>query len=243
MNPGSPLNLIRIQIKTLFDYTSDERLLTLREPDRDESERRPAPRFFMGRTQEGNLWRFRQELPDNLVNALADICQREPAANSLAKPPQYRADIRAILENHAPITKEYRGPAFSIPDPIQPAANILTITKDNAYLLKKYFSWAYPYKMDSNLGNSPITAAVHKGNAVAICFCSRLSSWAAEAGVETVAAYRNQGFGSAVVTGWASEIQQRGLIALYSTSWENKASQRIAAKIGMVQYGENWWLA
>jgi hypothetical protein len=240
MNPRFPLQLIRIQAKTLFVLNSNDRMLTLREPDHDDSERRPAPRFFMGRTLEGNLWRFRHDLPDTFINGLTDFCQREPVANSLADPPQYRADIRTILESHFPITKEYRGPAYLVPDRIQPPKNIVSVNQDNAFLLEANFPWAL--KSNSIQRNYPISAAVEQGSAVSICFCSRLSSWAAEAGVETVPAHRNQGYGSAVISGWASEIQRRGLIALYSTSWENNASQRISAKIGMSLYGENWWL-
>jgi len=243
MKPDSARQLIHIQANTLFILNSDDRLLALREPDRDDSGRSPVPRFFMARSLEGNLWRFRHDLPETHVRELADICQREPVANNLVKPPQYRAEIRAILETHTPITQEYRGPAYWIPDRIQPPANIVTVSKENAYLLEQHFPWAFKYKMGENLSDSPITAAVHQDHAVSIGFCARLSAWAAEAGVETVADYRNQGFGSAVVSGWASEIQRLGLVALYSTSWENAASQRIAAKIGMDLYGENWWIA
>jgi RimJ/RimL family protein N-acetyltransferase len=76
--------------------------------------------------------------------------------------------------------------------------------------------------------------------AVAICFCARLNPQAAEAGVETVAAARGQGYASAAVAGWAAAMRQRGVIPLYSTSWANVASQGVARKLGMVCYGDDW---
>lgn len=43
--------------------------------------------------------------------------------------------------------------------------------------------------------------------------------------------------------GWADEVRRQGLIPLYGTTWENLASQRIAHKLGMVLYGEDWSIA
>jgi RimJ/RimL family protein N-acetyltransferase len=63
---------------------------------------------------------------------------------------------------------------------------------------------------------------------------------AAEAGVETLAAFRGKGYAIAAVAGWAAAVQQSQRIALYSTSWQNQASQAVAKKLGAVSYGEDW---
>jgi hypothetical protein len=34
-----------------------------------------------------------------------------------------------------------------------------------------------------------------------------------------------------------------GVVPLYSTPWENVASQGVARKLRMVRYGEDWWIA
>lgn len=83
-------------------------------------------------------------------------------------------------------------------------------------------------------------AAVVQGNAVSICYCARLTTLAAEAGVETVEAACEQGYASAAVAAWASVVRRRGLLPLYSTSWTNAASRGVARKLGMVCYGEDW---
>jgi RimJ/RimL family protein N-acetyltransferase len=73
-----------------------------------------------------------------------------------------------------------------------------------------------------------------------VCFCARITALAAEAGVETVEAFRGQGYASIAVAGWADAVRRRGLIPLYSTSWENVASQGVARKLGMIHYGDDW---
>ncbi len=39
---------------------------------------------------------------------------------------------------------------------------------------------------------------------------------------------------------WARAIQRRGLVALYSTSWENAASRALARRLSARVYGEDW---
>jgi len=51
---------------------------------------------------------------------------------------------------------------------------------------------------------------------------------------------RGRGYATAAVAVWATAVRRRGLLPLYSTSWENVASQRVAAKVGAVSYGEDW---
>jgi RimJ/RimL family protein N-acetyltransferase len=83
----------------------------------------------------------------------------------------------------------------------------------------------------------PCFVIAREGRAVAICCSSRRTSRVAEAGVETIPAYRGQGFGAAVVAAWAAEIRALGLLPLYSTSWDNEASQGVARRLGMIRYG------
>jgi hypothetical protein len=240
MNPHTDLQLMEIQIPTLFVCDADGRLRYIYEPGYEEAELDPAPRFFMGRTRQGNVWRFRHDLPDALVRDLEALCRTEPVAVHPADPPHNAAAIRAALHAHAPLTQIERGPAYWIPDGVQAPAEVVLISEANAQLLEANFPW----KLTSRAGfkTGPLMAAVAHGSAVSICYCARLTPWAAEAGVETVEAFRGQGYASAVVAGWASAIRQQGLLPLYSTSWENMASQGVARKLGMVCYGEDWWI-
>jgi RimJ/RimL family protein N-acetyltransferase len=72
------------------------------------------------------------------------------------------------------------------------------------------------------------------------CYSSRVGRLADEAGVETPAEHRGLGYAPLAVAAWARRVQAEGKLALYSTSWENRASQRVAEKLGGRLYGEDW---
>lgn len=234
----SPDHLIDIQLSALFISDDQGRLRSIREPGYEESELEAAPRFFMGRTTRGNLWRFRHDLPDAVVRAVDQLCRDEPIAACFTEPPRQAAAIRAALNAHMPITQEERGPAYWIPDDVQPAPEAVLISEENAHLLAAHFPWKQTSRSDLRAG--PLAAMVVEDQAVSICYCSRITAVAAEAGVETVAALRGQGYASVAVAGWADAVRRRGLIPLYSTSWNNLASQGVARKLGLVLYGEDW---
>lgn len=60
------------------------------------------PRFVLGRAVEGTVWRFRADLPEASVRALARLAGREPGARfdgELPAPPERLAALRRILES------------------------------------------------------------------------------------------------------------------------------------------------
>ena len=78
------------------------------------------------------------------------------------------------------------------------------------------------------------------GEVASVCYSARSTSDAAEAGVETAARYRSQGYGSMAVRAWAAAVEQSGRVPLYSTAWENVASRQLARRLGLTCYGEEW---
>jgi hypothetical protein len=204
----------------------------------------PASLFFMGRTPQGNFWRFRYDLPAATVEKLEHLCQSEPVTSDFGVPPQNYAAIKAVLAEHLPLQeqKDFRGPAYWIPEGVQPPgnipANVRLISKANVDLLQEPFAWLPPLMMEGEVG--PVAAAVEDGRAVSLCFCSRRPAEATEAGLETVPAFRGRGYATAATAAWAAEVSRRGCIPLYSTSWDNLASQAVARKLRMVLYGDDW---
>ena len=233
----SPLELMAIQINTLFRTSATGRLCYVNEPGPDES-CPPAPRFFMGRTCEGNLWRFHTDLPPAIVSELDELCRNEPIVDDLTVLPRQADAIRTVLARSGPVQEEYQGPAYWIATDPPVAANAVLLTPNNLELLRTNFpDWLKPppyYEL------GPAAVTVVDGQAVAICCCVRVPGRATEAGVETAPAYRGRGYAGAAVALWAAGVRQRGLLPLYDTGWDNLASQRVAAKLGMVQYGEDW---
>ena len=227
------LQLMHIQAETLYRYDTDGRLRSINEPGDP-----PAPRFFMGRTAQGSLWRFRYDMPATIVRQIEVLCSSEPAGAPIGHPsPHYNA-IRAILQAQAPIEQEFRGPAYRVPDTVQPSAGVVLISTANEQLLQPWFMDLLPVDPQQT-----IAVVIEEGAAVAICICSRLTARAAEAGAQTVTAFRRRGYAAAAVASWAAELRQRGRLALYSTAWDNLASQGVAHKLGMRLYGEDWSIA
>jgi hypothetical protein len=193
----------------------------------------------MGRRHDGNVWLFRNDIPDDLTRKLEVLCRSEPSAKDLRRPPRIASAIRGALQRHSPILREYRGPAYLVPEGTQAPTDAVLITKEKGRMLEAGFPWMLPH-VTGDVDIGPVTAAVVNESAVSICYCARLSPLGAEAGVETLDAMRRRGRATAAVAAWATAVRRRGLLPLYSTSWENVASQRVAQKVGAVCYGEDW---
>jgi hypothetical protein len=224
----SDLALIALQAAALFRHDAAGRIVTTNEADGD-----PAPRLFLGRTRAGNLWRFREDLPASLVRDLETILVGEPIATDLRQPPACLGTLRAALDAHAPVVDVEQGPAWYFPDAIAAPSGVVAILPETRHLLQEYSPYAATHLEEVQ----PCYAVVEDGTAVSICATVRLTAAAAEAGVGTVAAYRGRGYAAAVTAAWALAIRQSGRTPLYSTSWDNLASQRVAARLGLILYG------
>ena len=104
----TPVQWLELQINTLFRSDAKGRLLWVNEVGNP-----PAPRFFFGRTATGNHWRFRHDLPPEIVDELTRFCAAEPITAEFTSPPRHAAAIREVLHRHAPIVDEDRGPAYA----------------------------------------------------------------------------------------------------------------------------------
>src|SRR5207247_11422339 len=105
---------------TLYVLDEDGRMVAT-----NEAARPPAPRLFLGRTREGNVWHLRRDLSSELVRELADLLAAEPIADDPRVEPRCLPALRAAPARPAPIEREGRGPAYLIPArldaPIDPA--------------------------------------------------------------------------------------------------------------------------
>lgn len=229
--PYTDFDLMRMQAEALFVHDAGGRLLRINEPEPTD----PAPRFFLGRTAAGSLWRTRFDLPDDLAAALARLAGDEPLGSDLRQPPAHLADYTALLQQHAPVADINSGPAYTLP-PLDSPRCALSITPENRTLVQAHFPWL----VDTLADYAPVAAVVADGVAVAVCFCSRITRRAADAGLYTEASYRGRGFAADAVRGWAAAVRARGRLPLYSTSWANLASQAVARKLGAVQYGADF---
>ncbi|MEM7016165.1 MAG: GNAT family N-acetyltransferase [Pseudomonadota bacterium] len=227
----SLLDLIRLHVETLYIHNERARLLAVNQWDGGS-----VPRFFLGRTIAGNIWRFRHDISDNLIQELETICKKEPVVNDLSQAPKYQDTYLELLSNEQPVESVWTGPVYWFEAIVKAKNPPVAIDETNASLLAAGMDdWLpdVPHRR-------PFVVAVEDGHAVAVCASVRITDAAHEAGVETWTAYRRKGHAFDAVAGWAQSVHELGAIPLYSTSWENTASQNVAAKMGLSIFGADF---
>lgn len=227
-------------------YTADPRgRLTVR---REPAPRPPPPRFHLGRTPHGNLWRVSSTEPADSVERLSRLAGREallPADRSLwAAPPERIQPMRDVLEQTGVIRKEWCGPAFRFPDRRDDLQELRGLAKGARVLdlgdsrLIAQVEEHFPGLERDVVECSPCLGIIEGGRIRSICFsaCGDPSG-VAEAGVHTAAEDRGRGLAARCVAAWALAVLDSGGAPLYSTSWQNHASRSVARKLGLIMYG------
>ncbi len=221
--------LMRIHAETLFELNRDGRITRI-----NDLSGRTAPRFFLGRTTSGNVWRLRADLPSDVIAKIETLCRAEPVGREPT--PAYEKEYLRLLEAHAPVTRVWSGPAYWFPTASIRPTDSTSINGANAELLRGGLEeWLadVPHLR-------PFMAIVEDGHAVSVCASVRITNAAHEAGVETVENHRRFGHAVNAVAAWASEVQRLDALALYSTSWDNRASQSVAARLKLAMIGADF---
>jgi RimJ/RimL family protein N-acetyltransferase len=228
------LELMSIHVRALFTHNAESRLLSVNEPD---SAVAPAPRLFLGRTRVGNVWRFRADLPAHLIQALDSLCADEPPLHTaFDEPPRHVDRYVRLLEEHAPVESVSAGPAYHFPEHTAPSRQPVAITANDAARLQGGFE-----ELVAELPAwQPFVAIIEDERAVSVCRSVRITPAAHEAGVETLPDFRGKGYAKDVAAEWAQRVRTVGAIPLYSTSWENNASQAVARKLRLECYGADF---
>ncbi|MFP6809367.1 MAG: hypothetical protein VB957_19600 [Pseudomonadales bacterium] len=197
----------------------------------------PAPRFHLAKTEAGHVCRFRHDMPAQLAASLIELSSSEP--KSLTNLPKHEQEYIRLLKDHGKIENVWSGPTYWIPEDTQSGietsetTETIEITEKNASLLENgLHNW-----LPDIPHCRPLMTIVEDGQAVSICASVRTTALAHEAGLETLLAYRKQGHALSVVPAWANAVRTRGATPFYSTSWDNIASQRVAAKLNLKMYG------
>src|SRR5688572_19755483 len=124
--------LMRRQVRALFTHDSDGRLRLVNEPAGKE-----APRFFLGRTPDGNEWRFRHDLDAVTVSTLESLCAGVPVGMDTGVPNSDIERFTAVLNRHAPVQRVWSGPAYRFSSiPANLSADVVRITANNSDALR-----------------------------------------------------------------------------------------------------------
>ncbi len=229
----NPLELAELHLDALYERDVAGLITASRDPEV------AAPPFHLVRTAGGNRWLLAAALPGAKRNRIASILSAQlpisDCADAQAHPPDVEA-VRAALAEHAPLLREYRGPAFFFRDdlPTPERAEMLVDLRDAPH--EGAFAWL---GSASEVAHPIVIVRAHNGEVASVCYSARSSAAAAEAGVETMEEYRGRGYGSLAVVAWATAVRESGRVPLYSTPWENAASRALARRLGLVCYGED----
>jgi RimJ/RimL family protein N-acetyltransferase len=224
--------LMEMHIGALFTRDASSRLLFVNEPLSES----PAPRLFFGRTAAGNLWRFRADLSDSLIVEMEALLLDEPVSEEFTREPRHLAAYVRLLETNAPVQRVSMGPAYHFTEYPEPSRPLLAITEADAERLLGGFEEL----VEELPSYQPFVALVEEGRAVSVCRSVRITPAAHEAGVETLPEFRGKGYAKEVVARWARLVQALGAVPLYSTSWENGASQAVVKKLHLRQFGADF---
>jgi hypothetical protein len=224
-------SLIEIQLDVLLARDALGQLTATRDPVA-----RPAPRLFLGRSGDGNVWATHRDLDQATKEALHRLCSAEPRL-AIPRVEQSPASRERVCELLAPVEAEYRGPAYLLPERLPRDDRAREVAADESSMWVE----AFPWLAEAFEAMSPVVIAFEAGQPAAICHSPRgCTASAAEAGVETLEPFRGRGLATAAVACWARAVQRSGRLALYSTSWENAASQGVARRLSARLYGEDW---
>ncbi|WP_410982900.1 GNAT family N-acetyltransferase [Bacillus cereus] len=217
----SHLELMSIQTEVLFSHNQSGKITSINDPDST-----IAPRFFLGHTKDGTIRRYRFDLPSVLIHEIDELFTNHPNHIDLAK-------IMSMLSKEQSIHKIWIGPAFAFLNDLDNPINVIQVTEENKELLQQNF----PNLLHQLKWRQPCFAILKNERIVSVCCSARSTSLVAEASVETLVAFQGKGYGYHVVTAWAKAVQEENRIPLYSTSWDNFASQAVAKKLKLIQYG------
>ena len=221
--------LMRFHVEALFAHDAAGDLVRV-----NDAGGAPAPRFFLGRTRDGTVCRFRHDLDPATREALLACVHATPTTEAVDVPVD-PAPYEAILARTAPVTRTWAGPAFHVAHELPVTREVVLVTAENAAILGTHLA---PWLPDVQTGQ-PMAALVLDGHAVAVCCSVRRTASAHEAGVETVASFRGRGHATRVVARWARAVRALGCVPLYSTSWENGASRAVARHLDLRCFGSD----
>ncbi|MCG8590078.1 MAG: GNAT family N-acetyltransferase [Proteobacteria bacterium] len=237
------LEWMQLHVETLFAADDAGRLVSCSPPHHG-----PPPRFFLGRTRHGVLWRFRGDVEGATVRTLSRLAAQErplPPGHTRPAPPERLAAIAQALGQAVAEPPSWCGPAFRFPPPGShpprevDAALVRVLPGDPAPKQARLDPSDWPEGVpDLSNERAPLVLAVAGGRVCSLAVTARVGARAAEVGVETAVPDRGRGLAAAVVAAWAA-LQRGRREPLYSCAWENAGSRGVARRLGLEFYGED----
>ncbi|MDP6040833.1 MAG: hypothetical protein QGG64_19950 [Candidatus Latescibacteria bacterium] len=77
-----------------------------------------SARLFIGQTKDGNVRRFRDDVPDDIIEELNEVVDEEPTVTDLFAGLTYVEEYKRILGKQAPVQRVSSGLGYRYPDEI-----------------------------------------------------------------------------------------------------------------------------
>lgn len=229
--------LLEIQAATMF-VTAGGRILRENDPDHSS-----GPRLYLGGCASGNIVRIRHDVDDKTARAVAALAAQEPPlidadprlgtstnTSACSKPRSRYGSQRSDSSTTCPATSPMSSGGMC-PLPFRRPRrgrllSALAVQGMPEALVEVGFVAVTDFW-------EPWCVAFCAGEIASIAFAARLGLAGADTGLNTMPRFQGQGFGPAVTAAWASHPSLRERTLFYSTDRTNRASRRVAEKLGL----------
>lgn len=216
-----------LQLQTMFVLDAAGRLVSTREPQAS-----PGPVFALVRSPTRCAWAVHTDISEEMARELDRLARAEPPLSNLHDEPVHADRYKALIGGQV-----RSGPAFCFPKEMTLQPSDVVVVWDE-HLLQHHFRGWIEGEIDA--GRAPVMAITDGRYPVSVCFSARSSGIAAEAGVETAAAFRGRGLAGCVTAAWGIAVRASGRVPLYSTDWSNMSSIAVARKLRLEPYAADW---
>ena len=209
-----------------------------------------GPRYYLGRTAQGNVWRFGAGLPPSLVIDLARWSAQErplevkPLARLEPPPdPERWPYLMERLADHRPTDCFATCPVL-VPPETPPGVGISRgrVVRFHAVegpLLDPIFAASAA----AVASGAACFVKLFEGEILASCHTKRLDSGGyAELAVLTRGEDRGRGYAREVVQAWADFIRSQGGFPVARPSWQDRAFLKLARRSFFRFWGEDRWV-
>lgn len=199
--------------------------------------------------EDGHACWIGADVPDRLAAELTRLAANAPAPRTAAAPPPALDACQQLLEADVGrrIVRQ-SGPSyvFEGTPPVPAAPHIERSDAANPAALRDANpgNWEPDEWQDLLAGRlGPWAMATHGGAVLSIAHTPLpVSALAAECGVWTRPDARGQGYAAAVTAAWSAIVRREGRRLFYSTTQENRSSQRVAERLRLRPIGATWRL-
>jgi hypothetical protein len=234
------LRLLELDVETLFAASPERRLLRQNPPDNG-----PAPRLFVGGCAGGNVLRLGSGVNEAVAADVLALAETEAAWTD---PDRLPARLELLVER-LPTGDAVGSPTpfliYHLPNGLEPDPDVAIVRFDGPEgqrLLARLAEAGMPaHLVEAGFTTlkdlwAPWCAAMVDEAIAALCFAARIGPRGLEAGVYTFPGFRGRGLAAAVTAAWSSLSGLANKTLFYSTSRDNRSSQRVAERLGLRRF-------